>query len=195
MEQSKFKGYANSFQAIARLGLENIGCLLAHLGNPQDKLRFVHIAGTNGKGSVAAFLSAMLTHAGYRIGSYISPNMLRVNERISIDGTEVTDEAMKRLFTVVETACKAAEADTGVYPTQFEIWTAMAFCYFAEQDCDYVVLETGLGGQRDATNIVTTTALSVITHIALDHMQYLGDTIAQIAAEKAGIIKRGSENG
>lgn len=193
MEQSKFKGYANSFQAIARLGLENIGCLLAHLGNPQDKLRFVHIAGTNGKGSVAAFLSAMLTHAGYRTGSYISPNMLRVNERISIDGTEVTDEAMKRLFTVVETACKAAEADTGVYPTQFEIWTAMAFCYFAQQDCDYVVLETGLGGRRDATNIVTTTVLSVITHIALDHMQYLGDTIAQIAAEKAGIIKCGTK--
>ena len=124
----------------------------------------------------------------------ISPrNMLRVNERISIDGTEVTDEAMKRLFTVVEAACKAAEADTGVYPTQFEIWTAMAFCYFAQQDCDYVVLETGLGGRRDATNIVTTTVLSVITHIALDHMQYLGDTIAQIAAEKAGIIKRGAK--
>ena len=189
MKQTAFKGYANSFQAIARLGLANIGCLLSHLDNPQDRLRFVHIAGTNGKGSVAAFLSCMLTKAGYKTGSYISPNMLRVNERISIDGKEITDDAMKQLFTLVEAACVRAEADTGVYPTQFEIWTAMAFCYFAEQKCDYVVLETGLGGRRDATNIVSTTVLAVITHIALDHMQYLGNTIEQIVGEKAGIIK------
>lgn len=192
MKQATFKGYANSFQAIARLGLANIGALLSHLDNPQDRLRFVHIAGTNGKGSVATFLSCMLTKAGYKTGSYISPNMLRVNERISIDGKAITDGEMKRLFTRVEAACVRAEADTGVYPTQFEIWTAMAFCYFAEQECDYVVLETGLGGRRDATNIVSTTELAVITHIALDHMQYLGNTIEQIAGEKAGIIKPGT---
>lgn len=162
MKQATFKGYANSFQAIARLGLANIGALLSHLDNPQDRLRFVHIAGTNGKGSVATFLSCMLTKAGYKTGSYISPNMLRVNERISIDGKAITDGEMKRLFTRVEAACVRAEADTGVYPTQFEIWTAMAFCYFAEQECDYVVLETGLGGRRDATNIVSTTELAVI---------------------------------
>lgn len=191
MEGSEFKGYANSFQAIARLGLENIGCLLGHLDNPQDTLRFIHVAGTNGKGSVCAFLSAMLTHAGYKTGLYISPNMLRVNERISIDGAEVTDAEMKRLMARVQKACVKTQADTGVYPTQFEIWTAMAICYFADQKCDYVLLETGLGGQRDATNIVKTKALSVITHIALDHMEYLGGTIEEIARAKAGIILPG----
>ena len=191
MEGSEFKGYANSFQAIARLGLENIGCLLGHLENPQDSLQFVHVAGTNGKGSVCAFLSVMLTHAGYKTGLYISPNMLRVNERISIDGIEVTDAEMRRLMARVQKACVKAQADTGVYPTQFEIWTAMAICYFADQKCDYVVLETGLGGQRDATNIVKTKALSVITHIALDHMEYLGNTMEEIAQAKAGIILPG----
>lgn len=192
MKQEQFNGYANSFQAIARLGLENIGALLHHLGNPQDGLRFIHIAGTNGKGSVAAFLTAMLEGAGFTTGRYISPNLMRVNERISVNRKEITDYDMQRWLENVQKACVKAEADTGIYPTQFEIWTAMAFCYFAQRGCEYVVLETGLGGSRDATNIVTTTKLAVITHIALDHMQYLGDTVEKIAAEKAGIIKRGA---
>ncbi len=185
----EFKGYANSFQAIAKPGLESITALLNNMGNPQDKLSFVHVAGTNGKGSVCEFLRTMLTHAGYKTGIYTSPNMFCVNERINIDGANISDENLKKLLEEVEPKCVKTKEQIGVYPTQFEIWTAMAMKYFCDNNCDIVVLETGLGGRLDATNIVKTTRLSVITHIALDHMQYLGDTTAKIAAEKAGIIK------
>lgn len=185
----EFTGYANSFQAVSRLGLESVGSLMKHLGNPQDKLRFIHVAGTNGKGSVCVFLQSMLTHAGLKTGLFTSPNMICVNERVNIDGKIISDFDMKRMLELVEAACNKTEAEIGLRPTQFEIWTAMALVYFYEQKCDCVVLETGLGGRLDATNIVTTTDVSVITHIALDHTQYLGDTVAKIAAEKAGIIK------
>lgn len=186
---NEFKGYANSFQSIARLGLESIATLLKHIGNPQDKLKFIHVAGTNGKGSVCELIRTMLTHAGYKTGIYTSPNMFCVNERINIDGQDVSDEELKILLDTVEPACQRTEEEVGLRPTQFEIWTAMAMRYFCDKGCDYVVLETGLGGRLDATNVITTTAVSVITHIALDHTCYLGDTIAKVASEKAGIIK------
>ncbi len=187
----EFTGYANSFQSVARLGLESISVLLKHLGNPQDKLKFIHIAGTNGKGSVCVFLQSMLTHAGYKTGIYTSPNMMCVNERVNVDGKNISDDDMNRILGMVNDACRLTEKEVGLYPTQFEIWTAMGMVYFLEQGCDYVVLETGLGGRLDATNVVTTTVLSVITHIALDHTQYLGDTLEKVAFEKAGIIKPG----
>ncbi len=190
---NEFKGYANSFQAVSRLGLDSVYTLMKHLGNPQDELKFIHVAGTNGKGSTCAFLQSMFTHAGYKTGLFTSPNMICVNERINIDGEIISDFDMQRMLDIVEVGCKKTEDEIGLRPTQFEIWTAMALVYFAEQKCDYIVLETGLGGRLDATNIVTTTVVSIITHIALDHTQYLGDTIDKIAFEKAGIIKPGTK--
>ncbi len=191
-KKSDFIKYANSFQAVAKLRLESIDKLTTLLGNPQDSLKFVHIAGTNGKGSVCSFLQNILTDAGYVTGKYTSPNMLRVNERISIDNTEISDTDLERILKAVEEKAELVKEDTGELPTQFEIWTAAAFCYFKEKNCDYVVLETGLGGTRDATNIIKNPVITVITKIAKDHTEYLGETLVEIAGEKAGIIK---ENG
>ena len=189
MKSKEFSNYANSFQAIARLRLESIERLLFYLGNPQEKLKFIHIAGTNGKGSVSAYLQCILTSAGYKTGKYISPNMLSVCERISIDGKDISENELESLLEKVRLSSMRVQEDFGEGPTQFEIWTAAAFLYFLKNKCDIVILETGLGGTRDATNIIPAPLVSVITHIAMDHMQYLGNTLAQIAHEKAGIIK------
>lgn len=192
METKNFMGYANSFQAIARLGLESIENLLAHLGNPEHDLKFIHIAGTNGKGSVSAFLQSILTDSGLKCGKYISPNMISVCERISVDGINITEEEMESLMQQVKSAAELTKQELDTYPTQFEIWTAAAFLYFSKTACDIVVLETGLGGRQDATNIIPPPELSVIVHIAADHTEYLGDTLEKIAFEKAGIIKEHS---
>ncbi len=186
---NNFKKFANSFQAIARLQLEGIRCLMKHLGNPQESLKFIHIAGTNGKGSVCNFLQCIFSDAGYRTGRYTSPNLISVCERISVDGTLISESAINRILSTVEGAAKKVQEETGDFPTQFEIWTAAAFCYFKEQCCDIVILETGLGGTRDATNVIPPPLASVITSIDIDHVEYLGDTIEKIAKEKAGIIK------
>lgn len=184
-----FKSYANSFQAVARLELEGIGTLLDFLSHPERKLDFIHVAGTNGKGSVCAFLQKMFTYAGFRCGKYISPNLVRVNERISIDDTEISDRELNAVLEKVEKASILTKEKLGTPPTQFEIWTAAAFCYFKEKKCDIVILETGLGGAQDATNIIPTPLASVITKISKDHTSYLGNTLSEIASQKAGIIK------
>ncbi len=186
---SNFLKYANSFQTKSKLGLERISYLVQLLGNPQKDIKFIHVAGTNGKGSVCAVISKTLSLAGFKTGKYISPNMVKVNERISIDGKDISDEDMARIISSVEKACEKLEKDTDEKPSQFEIWTATAFCYFKEQKCDYVVLETGLGGRLDATNVIGSPVLSIITKIAVDHTDYLGNTLYEIAGEKAGIIK------
>ncbi len=186
---SNFLKYANSFQTKSKLGLERISSLVELLGNPQKNMKFIHVAGTNGKGSVCSVISKALSLAGFRTGKYISPNMVKVNERISIDGKDISDEDMSRIISSVEKACEKIEKETGEKPSQFEIWTATAFCYFKEQKCDYVVLETGLGGRLDATNVIESPVLSIITKIAVDHTDYLGNTLYEIAGEKAGIIK------
>ena len=184
-----FNNYANSFQAIARLRLESIRCLMDYLGNPQENLKFIHVAGTNGKGSVCEFLRQIMTASGLKCGKYISPNLISPCERISVDGIEISEAEMDSLLSRVHTECLKVEELHGEMPTQFEIWTACAFLYFAEQNCDMVILETGLGGTRDATNIIPPPFLSVITRIDLDHTEYLGDTIEAVAREKCGIIK------
>lgn len=189
MNNSTFAQFANSFQAIARLRLESIECLLKHLGNPQNDLKFIHIAGTNGKGSVCSFLQNIFTKAGYRTGKYTSPNLISVCERISIDGKLISDTELEHILKIVEDGVRLVKDELGDSPTQFEIWTAAAFLYFKQKNCDIVVLETGLGGTRDATNIIPPPLASVITRLDLDHTEYLGDTIEKIAAEKAGIIK------
>ncbi len=184
-----FNNYANSFQAIARLRLESIRCLMDFLGNPQENLKFIHVAGTNGKGSVCEFLRQMISASGLKCGKYISPNLISPCERISVDGIEILETEMNNLLSRVHTECLKVEELHGEMPTQFEIWTACAFLYFAEKNCDMVILETGLGGTRDATNIIPPPFLSVITRIDLDHTEYLGDTIEAVAREKCGIIK------
>lgn len=188
-----FKQYANSFQTKSRLGLESIGMLCEKCGNPQNKLRFIHVAGTNGKGSTCAFLQCILTESGLKTGKFISPNMIDVCERISIDGKNISSDEMDTLLKAVEKAAFEVGNETGAMPTQFEIWTAAAFIYFAKEKCDIVVLETGLGGRLDATNIINPPVMNIITKIDVDHIEYLGGTIEKIAVEKAGIIKSGSK--
>lgn len=189
---SDFQSYANSFQAVTVPGLSRIRVLLDLLGKPEESLRFLHIAGTNGKGSVAANIASVLTEAGYTVGKYISPNLLRVNERISVNGTDISDGDLALLLERIRPLTDRVAKETGLAPTQFEIWTAAAFCYFAERHCDYVVLEVGLGGELDATNVIPRHEIAVITRLGLDHMQYLGDTIADIARAKCGILKKDS---
>lgn len=171
------------------LGLESMRELLKRLGDPQKDLRFVHIAGTNGKGSVLAYLSTVLTQAGYRTGRYLSPHLCSVRERFQVDGQMISRENFVRHLTAVAEAAEEI-ADAGVgRPTYFEVGTAVAMLHFRETNCDIVVLETGLGGSLDATNVVETSVLEIITSISRDHMEVLGDTLEKIAGEKAGIIK------
>ena len=190
---SDFIKFANSFQAVARLRLESITALLELLGNPQDNLKFIHVAGTNGKGSVCAFLQSILMEAGYKTGKYTSPNMIDVCERININGENIPESEMERLMEKVKPLTKEVSKKLGEEPTPFEIWTAVAFCYFESESCDFVVLETGLGGERDATNVIHPPEIAVITRIALDHTEYLGNTLESVAKAKAGIIKKGSK--
>ena len=168
-------------------GLERITALCEALGNPQDDLRFIHVAGTNGKGSFCAMTASVLQAAGYRTGLFTSPYIKVFNERMMIDGVPIADEELAELTAFVR---PIADGMTDK-PTEFELITAIAFLYFQRHHCDVVVLETGMGGHLDATNLIRHPLLSVITGIALDHTAFLGDTVAQIAAEKAGIIKTG----
>ena len=164
--------------------------LLARLGNPQKELKCVHVAGTNGKGSTCALLASILQRAGYRTGLYTSPHLTDFSERIRIDGAEIPHDEVVRLGQRVLTEAEACRAE-GFPLTEFELITAMAFLWFREQGCEVCVLETGLGGRCDATNVIESPLLTVLTSISLDHTKILGDTIEQIAFEKSGILKQG----
>lgn len=170
-------------------GLTNIKNLCDKLGNPQKELWFVHIAGTNGKGSVLAFLSEILKAAGYRTGRYISPTLFEYRERIQVNNKPISKRELCRHMTILKDACEELVKEGSPHPTAFEIETAMAFQYFKDQKCQIVVLETGLGGLLDATNIISNTLVSVFTSISLDHMGILGRTLQEIAENKAGIMK------
>lgn len=172
-------------------GLERMRNLLAHLGNPEEKLQCVHIAGTNGKGSLAAMTAAILTAAGYKTGLTISPYVVDFRERFQIDGEMIPPRTLASLTQKVLDAIEAIRQEGGEGPVQFEAITALALLWFAREKCDLVVLETGLGGRYDATNVVPHTLVAAITKIGYDHMELLGDTLDKIAAEKAGIIKEG----
>lgn len=171
-----------------RPGLSRIRALLARLGNPQDQLRFIHIAGTNGKGSTAAMLSSVLQAAGYRAGLFTSPYITRFNERMRADGKMITDDELIELTARV----RPHLATLPEAPTEFEMITAIAFLYFLEKRCDVVVLEAGLGGRLDSTNVIRAPEAVILTAIGLDHTELLGDTIEKIAHEKAAIIKKGT---
>ena len=173
------------------LGLERMTELLRRLGDPQDELEVIHVAGTNGKGSVSRYIYSVLKEAGYRTGLYTSPFLEKFNERIELDGSCISDDDLA-LYTDRVLAAAEAMADAGLdSPTEFEVVTAIAFLYFREKACDYVVLEVGLGGRGDSTNVCKKPLATVITSISMDHMDRLGNTIEEIAAEKAGIIKEG----
>lgn len=173
-------------------GLESIRQLCAYLDNPQDNLKFVHIAGTNGKGSVLAYVSTVLTSAGYRVGRYISPAVTDYRERFQIDGRMISKQAFCKYLEPVKEAVERMVIDAKPHPTPFEVETAVAFLYFLDKKCDIVVLETGMGGALDATNIIRTALCVAITPISMDHMAMLGKSLEKIAAQKAGIIKEGA---
>lgn len=174
------------------MGLSNMEHLMKRLGHPESTLKFIHIAGTNGKGSVMAYISSVLECAEFRVGRYVSPTLYSYRERIQINGVNIDKASFVRLVEILKSAVTAMTVDGLPHPTPFEMETALAILYFKEQSCDLVVLECGLGGKDDATNIVKHTILAVLTSISLDHMDYLGDTLEEIAAVKAGIIKRES---
>lgn len=178
--------YINKIELFgSRPGLERITELMERLGNPQDGLNVIHVAGTNGKGSATAMLTYILKENGYKVGTYTSPHLEKYNERYMIDAVNISDEVFAEYIGTVKSICDTMEDK----PTVFEVLTAVAFKYFYDCKVDYVVLEVGMGGRFDATNVIKKPVLSVITSISLDHVEYLGDTIEKIAFEKSGIIK------
>lgn len=176
-------------------GLDKIRNLLARVGNPDKKLKFIHIAGTNGKGSVGAYLSSVLVQSGYKIGRYVSPTIIDYCERIQIQDENgcryISKDSICKKTEQIKNAIMKMKEENLEMPTAFEIETVIGFLEFLEQGCDYVVLEAGLGGREDATNIVENVELAILTSISKDHMGVLGDTVAQIAEQKSGIIKHG----
>ena len=170
-------------------GLDAIEGLLEELGHPEDNLKVVHIAGTNGKGSIFAYLSSILIAAGFKVGRYISPTISCYEERFQINGEYITKDELARLYNIVEEAMKREEEKTGLKPTLFEVETAISFLYFKEEKVDYALIEVGLGGRMDATNVIRHPELTVISSISYDHQAFLGDTLEEIAWQKAGIIK------
>ena len=174
------------------LGLEHMRELMKRLGNPQEDLKYVHIAGTNGKGSVIAFLYSALSQAGYCVGRYVSPTLYSYRGRIAVAGQMIDRDSFALYLTQVADAIRVMTADGFPHPTAFEIETAVAFLYFKNKGCDLVLLEVGMGGNLDATNIINNTLLAVLVSISMDHMSFLGNTLSEIAEKKAGIIKEGS---
>ena len=177
-----------SFQRFGiKLGLERIYKLLDNLGNPHLQVPVIHVAGTNGKGSVCAYLSAVLTEAGYRTGRYTSPHLVDWTERITLNEQPIPSNELHKLILQVKAAITSEEES----PTQFEVITAAAWLYFAQQKADIAVVEVGLGGRLDATNVIAQPLVTIITSISREHWQQLGNTVGEIAFEKAGIIKAG----
>lgn len=195
MEQQKreeIEGFLKKAGSLGVVpGLSNMGHLMAELGEIQEELSIVHIAGTNGKGSVGAMLDAVLREAGFSVGRYSSPAVFSVEEQYQCNGEPIGEEERLLLLSELQGACRSLEAKGLHHPTLFEIETAAAFLWFYRKKCQIVLLETGLGGRLDATNIIKKPLCSVITSVSMDHMKFLGNTLPEIAAEKAGIIKKG----
>ena len=171
------------------LGLHRMKSLMERLGNPQDNLKLVHVAGTNGKGSVCAMLSCVLIEAGYKVGLFTSPHLIDYNERIKIQNIPMDNDNFIKLGLEIKNICKEMVGQGEEMPTFFEYITAMAFLYFAQQNVEIAIIETGIGGTYDGTNIIKNPLVSVITSIGMDHMSLLGNTIGEISREKGGIIK------
>ncbi len=175
----------------SRLGLAGIRNLMDELGNVQDRVPVVHIAGTNGKGSVGAMLSAVMVSAGYKAGRFSTPDVFSYEEEFMMNGIPIAKERLAELFTQVAKACEKLVREGKPHPTRFEVETAAAFLWFFEEACDIALVEVGMGGETDATNLVEKPLVSVLTPISMDHMKFLGNSIREIAQVKAGIIKKG----
>ena len=189
MTYKQAKDYIDSFLLFgSKLGLTRITKLLYDLGNPQDSLKFIHVAGTNGKGSISCYTSNILQKAGYKVGMFISPYIIDFRERFQINNEMIPENDLCEIVQKIKAVTDTYPADE--LPTEFEIVTAIGIMYFAKEKCDVVVLEVGLGGRLDSTNVIENPLCSVICSISLDHTQYLGDTLSQIAYEKGGIIKQ-----
>ena len=173
-------------------GLDAISGLLKRLGDPQDHTRFVHISGTNGKGSVGSFISSILMDAGYSVGRFVSPAVWDSLEIIEYNGRNITAEEFSEIISRIRPICSEMYSETGIHPTRFEVETAASFIFFQQKKCDIAVIECGMGGLLDATNVISTTDCAVITSVSRDHMSFLGNTLEEIAVQKAGIIKPGS---
>ncbi|WP_432408597.1 bifunctional folylpolyglutamate synthase/dihydrofolate synthase [Wukongibacter sp. M2B1] len=182
----------STYKFGSKLGLENIRDLLELMGNPQESLKFIHVAGTNGKGSTSTFISEILIEEGYSVGLFTSPYLEEFTERIRINGDNIPKDDLAEATKIVKENVDTMLANGKQHPTEFEIVTAIALLHYKLKKVDYVVLEVGLGGRLDSTNVIENTLVSVITPIALDHTQYLGETLDKIAYEKAGIIKNES---
>lgn len=190
MEYQNAREYIDEARRFGgKMGLCAVRKLLMRLGDPQKDLRFIHIAGTNGKGSVGAYLDYVLRQAGYKTGRFVSPTLYEYRERIQCGGEYISREDFGAMMDPVAAALEEMKLAGEELPSPFEIETALSFLYFKEKKCSPVLLECGMGGLNDATNVITTTDLAVLTSISMDHMEYLGDTLAKIAAQKSGIIK------
>jgi len=182
----------STYKFGSKLGLENISTLLKLMGNPEENLKFIHIAGTNGKGSTSSFISSILIEEGYDVGLFTSPYLEVFNERIRKNGKNIDDEKLAEITEFVKSKVDIMIKKGFSHPTEFEIVTAIAFEFYKRENVDFVVLEVGMGGRLDSTNVIKQPLVSVITPISLDHIEYLGDTLEKIAYEKAGIIKSDS---
>ncbi|MBQ5414610.1 MAG: bifunctional folylpolyglutamate synthase/dihydrofolate synthase, partial [Firmicutes bacterium] len=186
MTKEEAIGYIENYGwSTTRLGLERTRELLERVGNPQKKLKFVHVAGSNGKGSTCAMLANIMQYSGYKVGMYISPYIQDFCERIQINGEYIDGDSLARITEYVMAQAEAMDD----HPSQFELVTAIGMIYFLENNVDIVVLEVGMGGALDSTNAIDAPEVAVITNIGLEHTEYLGNTIEEIAATKAGIIK------
>lgn len=174
------------------LGLERMEALVKALGHPEEKLKIIHVAGTNGKGSVCTMIASVLEVMGYKVGRYISPTLYDYRERIQINGEYIEKTALADGMSRLREICERMVAEGDGMPTVFEVETALSFWYFKQKKCDYVVLETGMGGRLDSTNVIRHPVLTVITSISMDHMDQLGNSLEAIALEKAGILKEGA---
>jgi len=187
-----FKSYAKSYQNNICLELDRVKALLEKCGNPDSKLEIVHVAGTNGKGSVCSFICEGLIFCGKKCGRFSSPELFDVTDTISINSQSITSAELDSLYEYLAPLCSEVEAQCGKAPSQFEINFAAALCYFANQGCTHAVIECGMGGLGDATNAIGDSAVSVITNVSLDHEAYLGSTVPEIAANKCAIFKKSS---
>ena len=193
LSKNELRAYIETIKkAGSILGLDSITALMHELSDIQDQLSIIHVAGTNGKGSVCAMLESVLLNAGYRVGKYTSPSVFEEAERYRVNGKNISEKDYAEVFSLVKEACDRMVAKGMSQPTLFEVETAAAFLYFYQQKCELVILETGMGGATDATNVIKKPVVSVLASISRDHMGFLGDTLEEIAAVKAGIIKEGA---